>query len=350
MVGTGALGSALLERLLLWEIPAVTLIDPDAVEPSNLPLSAMLTRAAERGEPGESKAVLLAREAAHSRRLPWVAIGSEIADVGWGTIAAADVLVCCTDSALSRAEVAFLASKMRIFVIDGAVFGDGIPAGRVSWFAPDTEAACYLCGMAEDTRASVLGYATSASLGCRLPRDEAAMTGTLATLERVAGRLAEAVLNFSPEASSSPSRAWKTGLRDGTWLDETFLLARSATCPWHEALPARLVPLPWELPLQGSLRPGGPALQLAWPVCTEAVCSRCGNRSKPMLRVAAVRRRLQCRSCGEQAMQPLRAVHRISPNDPLARLSPRQLGQPDRHLYLLPETADMNGSEGESSA
>lgn len=388
VIGTGALGSALLWRLAEAGFRSVLLIDPDEPEERNLPLSPFLAEAqcgyhvrdeaAGTADPRNSKAQLLAAHVRAHGGLPWCALPCEVADVGWQHLREVDLFCCCTDSALSRAETAFVTRALGKPVVDGAVFGNGIAEGRVTCFSAAPDAACYLCGMGEDRRAAVLGYAASASLGCHVPEDAPAMTGTLATLQKVAGAMVSRIEQSAcqgtfSDASSAIKLTW-TGVstsvgthadspavlgddqrddikvqppntdgqspdRVGQWRREHVQLTRSAGCPWHDG-PATLVPLPWEIPLCESLAALPPQeVQFAWPVCTEAVCTACGERCAPFVRVAAVRRSLRCPSCGAANLQPLRAMHRLGTREEAAKCTPRQLGQPRQHLYSLRCTA-----------
>lgn len=346
VVGTGALGSALLQRLAAAGMRSVLLIDPDTVEPRNLPVSPYLQEALA-AQPAHAsatprKAALLAAHAWVAHRLPWRALPCDVAGVGWQRLRACDLLCCCTDSALSRAELAFIARMLGRPVLDGAVAGQGIPEGRVTQFSPDIDAACYLCGMAEERRAAVLGLAASTALGCRVPEEAASMTGTRSSLDLVADTMAAAIADLvHGTAWTHESYASRLSACVPQPSAETVQLTRSETCPWHDAEAAELVSLPWKVPLRDSLTLLAPARQvlLDWPVCTEAVCEACGRHSEPFQRVAVVRRRLRCPHCGAAALQPLLTVDRIRAADPLAACSPRQLGQPARHLYRLSATA-----------
>ena len=154
VVGTGALGSALLQRLAAAGMRSVLLIDPDTIEPRNLPLSPYLQEAFA-AQPASAtasphKAALLAAHAWAAYRLPWRALCCDVASVGWQRLRTCDLLCCCTDSALSRAELAFIARMLRKPVLDGAVAGGGLAEGRITRFSPAPAAACYLCGMGEE--------------------------------------------------------------------------------------------------------------------------------------------------------------------------------------------------------
>ena len=341
-MGTGALGSTLLERLSADRYPFVLLVDPDAVEPRNLKLSPWLRRAASlqslRSEafPSQNKAELLAAAAQSCDGLAWRAMACQIADVGWMDLQNVDLFCCCTDSVLSRVETAWIARALGRPVLDGAVFGQEIEEGRVSWFPGTPKSACYLCGLTEERRAAVLGEAGSTSMGCQAPESAPAMTGTLATLGAVAdGMLAQ--LRRWPEFAAGAAWAMRLArTASGPWNALPVQLARSATCPWHEGSLRTLEPLPWEEPVSHALVGGRRELILDWPVCTEARCLGCGTRSQPMQRVARARQ-AACTVCEARQLHPLRVIHRIRHGDPFSVLSPRQLGAPERHLYLLHE-------------
>ncbi len=347
VVGTGALGSALLQRLAAVGMRSVLLIDPDRVEPRNLPLSPFLQEALAAPHVEASgaphKAALLAAHAWAAYRLPWRALRCDVASVGWQRLRACDLLCCCTDSALSRAELAFIARMLGKPVLDGAVTGQGIAEGRVTQFSSNIDAACYLCGLREERRSAVLGLAASAALGCHLPEEAAAMTGTRSSLDMVADRMVAKVIDLEEGGTwTRASHAIRLSADKPLHRTETVQLTRSETCPWHDDPSAELCSLPWQMPLRDSLVRLFPEREvlLDWPVCTEALCTICRRRCAPFQRVAVVRRSLQCLHCGALALQPLATVSRIRHADMLAARSPRQLGQPIRHLYRMPATAD----------
>ncbi|WP_419805299.1 ThiF family adenylyltransferase [Terriglobus sp.] len=351
VVGTGALGSALLGQLREQRFASVLLVDPDAVEERNLVLSPLLRRAVDHLETSASqksgarqnKAELLAVAAQELDGLRWRSASCEIADAGWADLREVDLLCCCTDSVLSRVETAWIARALGKPMLDGAVVGQEIAGGRVTIFPPAEAAACFLCGLAESRRAAVLGYAASTSLGCQAPESVPAMAAALATLNAVAAEMLRQILDWQQLASevslaSKVSHSTRLALgADDAWQTESFELSRSATCPWHDAPSAMLEELAWEEPLATVLRDGARELVLNWPVCTEAVCEACGVRTRPMQRVAQVRRS-PCAACGCFQQQPLRAIFRVRHGDPYSGCSPRQLGMPARHLYWMRDT------------
>ncbi len=340
VVGTGAVGSELCRLLAHAGFARVLLIDPDTVQPRNLQCSPFLQQAfTHAGEPdGAYKVDLLAGEAARSFGLQWDHGPVEIADAGLGELQTYDVLCCCTDSALSRAETALAARLLAMPMLDCGVFGDGIDEGRVTCFGRDVQAACSLCGVGEQARARLLAYAASASLGCAPPAADVPMTGTSAAVAHTAARAVE-ILSQAALPGWSSTEKMRLGA-DGCWNSVYVRHGRSETCPWHDFVPGELCALDWSRSFRSSLleRAGTnqPVIRLHWPVCLEAVCRICGTTSQPMRRVAWVRRRQRCVGCGQTGTaEPLRCVHTVAADDEIARATPRQLHLSASGLYTV---------------
>ena len=360
VIGAGALGSELALLLAKSEISKVLLLDPGHLERRNLASSTFLSQAFAQDESPEAslfKAHLLRAEAARSWKLSWSGTVAEIADTGLATLADYDVLCCCTDSALSRAETALAARLLGLPMLDCGVFGDGISKGRVTWFAAQQNAACYLCGMTENRRAELLAYATSASLGCAPSPQDIPMTGTTSAVQHTARKAMDLLEHFLAGTCPPCSTAWQLSQdsTSGVWSSNTIVLPHSELCPWHDPLPAPLVSLPWDEPIATSLQRHfpdntAPVLQLHWPICTRAVCRHCGTAMTPMHRVAWVRRRLHCSHCNSLGtLEPLACVSTVALHDSLAACTPRQLHLPEHHLYRLRHTItfSMPGKEPE---
>ena len=339
VVGVGALGSSVCSLLLECGYKDVLLIDPDCVAPHNVPLSRVF-QAAGAAAVGQPKVAVI-EQWARRAALPWQSRQAEIADVGLGELAAFDVLLSCPDNALARAETAFAARSLALPMLDAGVQSLGIAEGRVSWFAPEPEAACYLCGLADARRGELLAYALAPSLGCALPADGlmGPMTGAPAAVQMTARAVLE-VLEGGAGMRGKGSFALRLRAEPGApTAGERIELPRSCACPWHAlAAPERLCALPYERPLRDLLGPHT-MLELPWPVCLQARCGRCGQVDKPMRRAAFVRRAMLCPGCGcAGALEPLATLGTLAATHPLAARSLRQLGLPDRHLYHLRRT------------
>lgn len=373
LVGAGALGSALCRHFGRAGCPNVLLLDPGRLETRNLAMSPLLRQALRRSEkrdrlsdgleaePYQAEPYKVELLSAHAREvwgLPWQAMPVEFADVGLQRLAEIDVLCCAADNTLVRAEIAFVARLLAKPVLDGGVLGEAFTGGRVTWFPPQEQAACYLCGMTEDRRAQVLGYAASASLGCAPLQDAPPMSGTPATVRQTAAAMWHQLGRFAnSEVAPGRAVAWRLEpcAGSGSWQAQPVTLQKSASCPWHGPSAGTLLPVEWDLPLKKTLRRKGfSTVDLLWPLCTEARCHECGRYAEPMAcpeplprtgssmqwqvvsRLALVRRQLRCPHCGMTgSLEPLRCVDRIGSGDVLSEMSPRQLGLPDRHLLLF---------------
>ena len=396
VVGLGALGSEVVRLLGSMGAGRVLLVDPDTIEPVNLPFSVLFRMAfasqatPDQTNPGQSgwpKAATLARIGALV--FPgtcWEPFGEEIADVPLQRLAACELIFSCTDNALARAETSLLARLLGKPMIDGglkstraaaqpreikdptkAIGAANAPEGRVSHFDPAAGAACYLCQLSEQRRAELLRWALAATLGCAAEPEAAAMQGTPALASIVAGTMVEvavavASIHRKPAgaqaAEPAGSRSWICRVPPGSQLPVEIELRRSADCPWHQApygTVERAAHSPGDAAITGALHAidfhaslattlqaisaargdrQPTVLELLWPLCLEARCAACGAATRPMQRVARVRRRSRCPACGASGtMEPLVSVGSIAEHDALAARSPTQLGLPERHLF-----------------
>ena len=386
VVGLGALGSEVVRLLGSMGAGRVLLIDPDTIEPVNLPFSVLFRMAfasqagpdqSGRDQSGWPKAATLARIG--GLVFPgtcWEPFGEEVADVPLQRLAACELIFSCTDNALARAETSLLARLLGKPMIDGGLKSAHTPSGattapntasapegRVSHFDPAAGAACYLCQLSEQRRAELLRWALAVTPGCAAQPEAAAMQGTPALASVVAGTMVEVALASLPEgpagaqaAAPARSRSWICRVPPGSQLPVEIELSRSADCPWHQA-PYAATPY---AATQGAAQSGAlhaidfhaslattlqaisaargdrrpTVLELLWPLCLEARCAACGAATRPLQRVARVRRRGRCPACGAGGtLEPLVSVGSIAEHDALATRSPAQLGLPERHLF-----------------
>jgi molybdopterin-synthase adenylyltransferase len=345
VVGSGALGSGICKVLAEHSFSKVLVIDPDRLEPRNVPFSSLYQDVYSRYGTkafAQFKAELLVNLIREQHTLPWTSMTTEIADVGLGRLAACDLIISCTDSTLARIETAIAARAAGLPMLDGGVMGEGIAAGRVSWFPPVREAACYLCGISEIRRAELLSYAVSTSLGCKLPEEASSMTGTHDAIKETAAtmfQLIEAFCAGESQFESSFALRLENGFLQKTWTHQDLKLPRSATCPWHDELTGEWRPLDYDRPVRDALDGSNMRLELSWPQCIEANCRLCGYRSSPNKRVALVRRKMVCAQCGTiGSYEPVKVINSLGAMDAAAAFTPRQLGLPEQHLYLFRRT------------
>jgi molybdopterin/thiamine biosynthesis adenylyltransferase len=342
VVGAGTLGSELSRLLAENSFSKVLLIDPDRLEPHNVALSSLYRGiVAEEGPEAFTryKTELIVDWARQKYSLTWESFAAEIADAGLGRLALCDLVISCTDSTLARVETALAARVLNLPMLDSGVRGEGIPAGRVSWFSPSHEAACYLCGISEIRRAELLSYALSTSLGCGLPAEAPAMTGAPDAVRETAAAMLELIQSFSADkhclkTSFSSRIEWDPTAQ--SWIQKDLKLPRSVTCPWHDLPEGEWLPLGYDQPIRDSLHRNNMRVQLLWPHCLEARCRVCGHQSTPNLRVARLRRKAVCAQCGTiGSYEPTRIIDSVGDEDFAADFTPRQLGLPKQHLYLF---------------
>ena len=356
LIGAGALGSAFAaacsgEKTLLRASGVV--IDPDVVEVHNLATSRLfMGHFMKEGTAvlGQAKSRLVADQLGGSMPEGWTARRCEVADLGWAEMRDFDLLVSCTDNVLARVETAYAARSLELPVLDGGVYASPEPGGRVSWFPPGLDAACFLCGLPEQRRAELLAYAGAPSLGCRAsePLHMGELAGSLGSLEataQVMARLA-GVYASSRGTDGSPMGeiAWSQHLSASVGQPfeiQQVRLQRSLSCPWHGTFA-----WPW-VPLRASdrfetLLSAMPlsetrwCVQLPWTVCTAARCRGCGAMRQSPERLAALRRSGRCETCQSVGLlEPLACVASIAEGSALAKLSGSQLGLPERHMVQL---------------
>lgn len=343
VVGAGNLGSALAHRLGQAGVRHVLLVDPDIAEPHNLETSNYLRKAVEFSQIGKIKQTFFKACALQTLgrhlfpRTQWHSECREVADTPLQKLAACDLIFSATYSTLARAETSLLARMLHKPVIDGGLKGGATREGRVAYFAPQREAACYLCGIGDQRRSELLRWALAAQLGCAPEPPSPAMDNAATLAETVAARMME----VAQEPPLQGSRAWI--IADDSPQDQQIDLPLSSDCPWHDLAawgsPVFLntrMPIRAELQRIRTLRNENRLylLQLLWPICLEAQCRACGARIATAERVAHVRRHGICHACGIPGqLEPTRCIERIAENDSAADRSLDEFQFPEDHLF-----------------
>jgi hypothetical protein len=364
VVGVGALGSELCRLLLLEHCFDVLLIDPDRIEERNLRYCKMLQSLSisRFGNSSPYKTDLVLEAARPMDPLVrWDSIPREIADCNPLFIKNCDLIFCCTDSVLSRCETALIARLLGKGMVDGGVHGQAASAGRVTWFPAIASQACYACQLSEWRRAEVLAYALSPSLGCVRPTEEPVMDASPSVLTVIASRMIDlgrrAMDTGIDWQHRTESTAWVYHMQsaqncitdganpEGRWSKQEITLLRSATCPWHDTeTREQLTVVDPSISMQEVLhqvrdrdkRKRAMAMELLWPICLRARCSRCRAECKLCRRLAWLRRYGRCASCGSvAALDPLIVVQTVLTESELAHLTFHQIGFNEPQLLCV---------------
>jgi len=142
VAGAGALGNEVLKNLALVGVGNITVIDFDTVSITNLTRS-VLFRESDIGLPK----VQVARQRALEIN-PEIAIQAIHGDLefnlGIGDVREHDLIIGCLDSINARWAINQLAYRAGVPWINGGI---GVTEGEVSFFDPNTGAACYECSI-----------------------------------------------------------------------------------------------------------------------------------------------------------------------------------------------------------
>jgi molybdopterin/thiamine biosynthesis adenylyltransferase len=344
VAGAGALGNAVVQALGLLAVPKVVIVDPDRIEERNLTTS-ILFRVQE--SLGRNKAVVLAEVAA--RLFPHTefrALDREIADVGFGVLADADLLFGCLDNELARLEMAYIATKLDLPVCDGGLGAPDHWHGRVTWF-PGRAGPCFGCRLTASKRRELLALWDSPPYPCWGAPEQPPVRPSTPTMAAMVGALqVEIALRALPNRDAQLSRDRQGA--DAASIEIHFdpspslrriALARSESCPFHlpeehlvEAADLRVTDL---LEQAADLAAGEPALLLDWPVCVQAVCLECRKKWHPMRRLGWLRRRGVCPGCGSRRVREEETLTRVARDSVWATATFAELGLPDRHLHTV---------------
>ncbi|MDJ0717681.1 MAG: ThiF family adenylyltransferase [Prochloraceae cyanobacterium] len=144
VVGAGALGNEVLKNLALVGVGKISIVDFDTVSITNLTRSVLFR---------ESDVGLPKVEVARKRLLeinPEISIeainGDLEFDLGVGDVREKDLIVGCLDSVNARWAINQIAYRAGIPWINAGI---SVAEGEVSFFDPNTEAACYECTISD---------------------------------------------------------------------------------------------------------------------------------------------------------------------------------------------------------
>jgi molybdopterin/thiamine biosynthesis adenylyltransferase/predicted RNA-binding Zn-ribbon protein involved in translation (DUF1610 family) len=344
IVGAGALGNEVARILGLLGAGNVKVVDPDIVQPSNLPRSLFFW---DRNVIGHSKVAALTKAAVSwFPDTNWTPINAEIADVGFQKILGADLIFSCVDSDLARLETAYISTKLGIPVMDAGLGRQNFAHGRVTYFPGKRETACYGCVLSPRKRRELLQIWTATLRPCT-PATETGETELVSTptMAAVVGALQVefGLRNLFQEQGKEPVKSHTLEIRldPDRWLSE-FTTGVSADCPFHDQAKETMLPLadPGCTVKEFLDGAGADHLVLDWPVCMEAKCLSCEKKWQPRLRLAALRRHGACPSCGSKSILETETVRTIGHNSSLLNHPLADLQLPLDHLYTVQLRAD----------
>jgi adenylyltransferase/sulfurtransferase len=344
VVGAGALGNEVVKALGLVGIGEVLVVDPDSVEPSNLTRS-VLFRTPQAA--GRNKAEAL-REASTALfpDTDWRAIGREFADVGFGEMAAADIVFGCVDNDLARLEIAYAAAKLDRPVSDGGLGAADTARGRVTWF-PGRKSACYSCRLRSQTRRELLTQWESPRYSCwgDPSAADAKFLSSTPTMAAIIGSMQVEIglKHLLEQRRSGAASSFSIDLSLSTPIAMNSIeVKQSPSCPFHQEPQNVLVSAPAAANFHDILASAEvpfpearPVVLLDWPICTQAECEDCGRRWEPFRRAAALRRSGRCPHCQSRRVREHETMQRIDANSAWAARTPSELGLPTSHLHTI---------------
>src|SRR5258708_20094004 len=325
VVGAGAIGNEVVKNLGLLGAGSVSVIDFDKIELSNLSRSVFF-RATDCGRPkAETLSLSLSSTFPDTR---WEFHNCEVADVGFGKLSGADLILTCVDSDLARIEAAWIALRMDIPMADAGLGGPDYWRGRVSFFA-GRSSACFCCTLYPRRRRELLALSLSTAHSCWATVETTPFPST-PTMAAIIGALQVDFglrsLKAWPAADTHDfkSPTIELSLDSKTEL-RRFVTSVSPGCPFHGASPRRSVPLRHARASARELldSEGAQVVDLDWPICVAACCLDCGTDWKPMKRVAWLRR---------YGPFPVFGTHQVLENPNVASLHPNS---PSLHPPLL---------------
>jgi adenylyltransferase/sulfurtransferase len=347
VVGAGALGNEVVKNLGLLGAGSVVVIDSDKIELSNLS-SSVFFRASDCGRPkAEALCLSLSSTFPDTR---WEFHNCEVADVGFGKLAGANLILTCVDSDLARIEAAWISQRMNIPMSDGGLGGPDYWRGRVSFFSGGASA-CFSCKLSPARRRELLALSLATGHSCWASAETIPNSST-PTMAAIVGALQ---VDFGLRCLNEPENSHthdRTSPTIEITLDANARLRRFVTplssgCPFHGASNHRSVPLWHSRASARELLNSEKAhvVDLDWPICVEAHCLDCGTDWKPMKRVAWLRRYGTCPVCGSHRVLENQNISSLDRNSVWSDTPLVELGLPDQHLYAVRSINEQEGLE-----
>jgi molybdopterin/thiamine biosynthesis adenylyltransferase len=329
VVGAGALGNGVCQTLGQLGVGTVTVVDGDEVIPRNLDHCALLRA---RGAIGKPKARVIA--CAARRLFPktrWRALARWFVEVGSGELGGAHAVFSCVDNEMARLEIACICLRLGIPLVDAGLAENGEMEGRVTWFPPYPEAACFACLIPPGSR--LLQGVDSAGGSCSARELQSGVTGLAPPSAGpiIGGWQAETGVRLALDPAAVPvTTTWRIPGGDA------YTAERRPDCPFHDAERHERAAGPGRnrVPVREWLAAAGArdGVLLDWPLCVEARCTGCGLRTRPFRYLSVVRWHMRCGECGG-ALVALTSTRALAPGQDWLGRPLESLGLSPYHCY-----------------
>lgn len=272
VVGAGAVGNEVVKNLTLLGVGTVEVFDFDRVEIHNLTRSVFL-READVGTPKAAAVVARASEVDPGVRLS-ATDGDFWRTLSLGSLARADVAICCVDNFEARLRLSQLCLLAGVDLVNAAIDGRFVTVETFP-FAAERLPACYECHLPASAYERVAERYSCGWLRRALHAER--VVATTAITASVGGALAVQSALRIGEKGARPSRRVLIDTRTGASTLST--LGRNRECAGCGEFVRRPVRVPgrggWRAVVETTL-PGTRAVRLADPIVFAYRCRACG--------------------------------------------------------------------------
>jgi molybdopterin/thiamine biosynthesis adenylyltransferase len=348
VVGAGALGNELAKNLALVGVGAITILDFDVIEYSNL-ARCVLFRDSDMGRRKSD----VAAEAVRTLN-PEIAVTSVHGDIralGLGALQEFDLVIAGLDNREARAWINQATRKLGMTWVDGAIEG---LRGVARVFSPDGP--CYECTLGEVDRELL-----SRRRSCALLTEDEMLDGKVPTTATSASIIAAVQVQEAVKLLHGRTDLVALDGRALMFVGETLETyhvgySEDPDCLVHDRY-YELTPYPYTevttarglLEVAEALMHEPIALEFENDLLIAADCGQCGGHEDVQRLVTQVDARLAaCPSC--QVAYRFDVSRTIGPDDVLADVPLRSLGVPDRDVVTVHGTAGRLHFVLESSA
>lgn len=227
VAGVGALGNEVLKNLALLGIGHIAIIDFDTVSITNLTRSVLFR---------DTDIDLTKVEVARQRlleinpELSILAIHGDLQfDLGVGDVRSYNLIIGCVDSINARWAINQIAYRAGIPWINGGI---GVTDGEVSFFAPQTESACFECEISAQMWERRNQRYSCHGMKRELSEKNIPTTATLASM--IGGMQVQQALMYLHERKGFLNPGEKVFISFNSWTNFKVAIQRRANCTAHD--------------------------------------------------------------------------------------------------------------------